>query len=189
MPLLQIVIASTRPGRSGPAVGAWVEAVARAHGAFDVEVVDLAAVGLPLFDEPAHPRLGQYEHAHTQAWSATVDRADAFVFVTPEYNFATPASLVNALTYLVREWAHKPVGFVSYGGVSGGTRGVQMTKQIVTTLKMMPLAEAVAIPLFGQHLDADTGAFDPGERQAAAAGAMLTALRAWTDALAPLRAA
>jgi NADPH-dependent FMN reductase len=70
--------------------------------------------------------------------SATVDEADAFVFVTPEYNHGPPASLVNALSYLHHEWHYKPVGFVSYGGVSAGTRSVEMTKQIVTTLKMMP---------------------------------------------------
>lgn len=189
MPTLQIVTASTRPGRSGPHVAAWAEAIARTHGAFTVEAVDLAAVGLPLFDEPHHPRLGQYEHDHTKAWSATVQRADAFVFVTPEYNYGPPPSLLNALTFLSREWAYKPVGFVSYGGISGGTRGVQVTKMVVTTLSMMPLPEAVALPFFSQHLDRETGGFDPGELAERAAQAMLDALVRWTNALAPLRAA
>lgn len=184
---LQVIIASTRPGRQGPAIGAWFLDQARAHGQFAVELVDLAAVGLPLFDEAAHPRLRKYEHEHTKAWSTTVDRADAFVVVTPEYNYGTPPSLVNALDYLVHEWAYKPLGFVSYGGVSAGTRSVQMTKQIVTTLKMMPLPEAVAIPFFAQYLDKTTGAFDPGETQAKAGQVMLDELLKWATALKPLR--
>jgi NAD(P)H-dependent FMN reductase len=188
MPLLEIIVVSTRPSRKGPAVAAWFEQQARSHGAFEVELVDLAAVNLPMFDEPEHPRLRKYQHAHTRAWSDTVARADAFALVTPEYNFSMPPALVNAIDYLVHEWAYKPVGFVSYGGVSGGLRAVQMIKQLVTSLKMMPIPEAVTLPMFTKHLDAETGGFDPGELQAKAAAAMLTELRRWTDALAALRA-
>jgi NAD(P)H-dependent FMN reductase len=184
---LQVIVASTRQERKGPLVGAWFHALARRHGAFDVELVDLAEVGLPLFDEPRHPRLRQYEHDHTRAWSAVVERADAFVFVTPEYNFGSPPSLVNALDFLVREWAYKPAGFVSYGGASGGLRGVQMTKQTVSALRMVPLVEAVAIPFFTQYIDAAAGTFDPGEVQEKAAGAMLDELLRWARALKPLR--
>lgn len=184
---LQVIIASTRSGRAGHHVGAWFDAVARRHGGFEVELVDLAEVDLPLLDEPNHPRLGTYVHAHTKAWSATVERADAYVFVTPEYDHLPPASLVNALQYLVREWAYKPVAFVSYGGVSGGTRGAQVTKQLAVALKMMPIPEAVNVPFFAQHLDREAGTFDPGEVQEQAAGVMLDELLRWAEALRPLR--
>jgi NAD(P)H-dependent FMN reductase len=187
MPLLQILTVSTRPGRKGPAVAAWFEHQARQHNKFTIESVDLAALDLPLLDEPEHPRLQKYQHDHTKAWSAQVDRADAFVFVTPEYNFGTPPSLVNALDYLSLEWAYKPVGFVSYGGASGGLRSVQMTKQIVTALKMMPMAEGVAIP-FVAKLIADTGSIDPGAAQARAATIMLDETLRWDEALRVLRA-
>ncbi len=156
MPNLQIIIVSTRDSRKGPAVAAWFEQQARVDAGFDVEVVDLAAVNLPLFDEPEHPRLRRYHHAHTKAWSAQVERADAFVFVTPEYNFSVPPSLINALDYLSHEWAYKPAGFVSYGGVSGGTRAVQMARLTMSTLRMVPLVEAVAIPFFTRFIDAST---------------------------------
>ena len=187
MPLLHIFLVSTRPARKGAAVAAWFEQQARRHGKFDVELVDLAAVNLPLIDEPEHPRLRKYQQAHTRAWSAQVDRADAFVFVTPEYNFSAPPSLINALDYLAREWEYKPVGFVSYGGVSAGLRSVQMTKQVVTTLKMVPMVEAVAIPFFAKFIDPDTGAFVPEETQAKAATVMLDELLRWTLALGVLR--
>ena len=188
MPKLQVVIVSTRPGRAGPYVASWFLDLARKHGKFEIEVVDLAEVNLPMFDEPRHPRLREYEHEHTRAWSALVDRADAYVFVTPEYNFSAPPSLVNALDYLIHEWAYKPVGFVSYGGVSAGLRGVQITKQTLTALKMVPLPEAVSIPFYAQHLDKESGVFDPGEVQARAAEVMLTELLRWAEALKPLRA-
>src|SRR4051812_30636337 len=87
MPQLTVVIASTRPGRVGLPVAQWFIEYARQEGSFDVHTVDLAEVGLPFLDEPSHPRLQQYEHQHTKDWSATISVADAFVFVTPEYNY------------------------------------------------------------------------------------------------------
>lgn len=184
---LHVVIASTRAGRHGAAVGGWFYEYARSHGKFNVELVDLAELNLPLLDEPKHPRFHDYEHDHTKRWSAIVARADAFVFVTPEYDFGSPAALLNAIHYLSREWAYKPVGFVSYGGVSAGLRGVQMTKQVVTSLKMVPMVEAVAIPFFTKFIESESGAFDPGEVQEQAAGAMLDELLKWTNAIKPLR--
>ena len=79
-PVLQVIAASTRPGRRGIAVARWLQ---------------------------------QYAHQHTRDWSATVSRADAFVFVTPEYNRSFPAALKNALDFLSMEWADKPVGLAS----------------------------------------------------------------------------
>jgi NAD(P)H-dependent FMN reductase len=186
MPRLQIVIVSTRQGRKGPGVATWFEQQARAHGAFEIEVVDLAKVALPLLDEPEHPRLAKYQHAHTRAWSEIVTRGDAFVFVTPEYNFSTPPSLSNALDYLFNEWAYKPAAFVSYGGISGGLRGVQATKQTFSALKLVPMVEAVSIPMFATRLDAN-GVFASDDKLDAAAKAMLTELARWESALRVLR--
>lgn len=183
---LHVTIASTRPGRIGLPIGRWFYEFARRHGGFDVEWVDLAEVNLPLVDEPNHPRFREYTQPHTKAWSTRVDAADAFVFVTPEYNYGSPPALVNALDYLFHEWNYKPVGFVSYGGVSGGTRSVQMTKQIVTALKMMPMFEAVTIPMFAQHMD-KAGAFVPNESHERSATTLLNELQRWAVALKPLR--
>jgi hypothetical protein len=75
---------------------------------------------------------------------------------------------------------------VSYGGASGGLRSVQMTKLLVTTLKMVPLTEAVSIPFFSQQL-AD-GVFTGNDAQAKSAKTMLDELARWNGALATLRA-
>jgi NAD(P)H-dependent FMN reductase len=187
MPKLQILIASTRPGRVGPAVADWFLTRAREQGGFEIEVVDLAEINLPFMDEPNHPRLRQYTKEHTFRWSALVDSADAFVFVMPEYNYGFNAQLKNALDYLNLEWRYKPVGFVSYGGVAAGTRAVQMIKQVVTALQMMPLTQAVHIPFVRNFLNED-GRFQANEELETGADAMLAELRRWTDAMVQLRA-
>lgn len=185
-PVLHTLICSTRPGRIGPVVGEWAHGAAQAHGGFDAKLVELASFGLPVFDEPEHPRLGRYVHEHTRAWSASVSEADAFLFVLPEYNFAPPGALVNALNYLVSEWHYKPVGFVSYGGMSGGIRSAQATKSLLSTLKLVPMVEAVALTGVGQQLQAEGGlAANPINAQSAKA--MLDELLRWTNALQGLR--
>ncbi len=186
MPTLQIIVASTRPTRVGPSIAAWIYKRATEHGGFDVELIDLAEVNLPMMDEPQHPRRGQYVHQHTRDWSATIKRADAFVFVIPEYNHGFTAPIKNAIDYLNAEWQYKPLGFVSYGGVAGGTRALQMLKPVVTGLKMVPVLEAVNIPFVHQFLD-DQGVFEPSEIMEPAATAMLDELVSWTAALASLR--
>jgi len=102
-PVLQILVASTRPGRVGEPVARWIAARAAEHAAFDVEVVDLAEVDLPMFAEPKHPRFGEYTLDHTREFSATISRADGFVFVFPEYNHSYNAALKNALDHLNQE--------------------------------------------------------------------------------------
>jgi NAD(P)H-dependent FMN reductase len=125
MTVLRIIVASTRPGRLGLPVAQWIAERAREHAGFEVQLVDLA------------DRF------------ATVDAADAFVFVMPEYNRGLNAALENAMDYLNFEWQCQPVVFVSYGNASAGLRAVQMIKQAVTTRKMMP----VAIHYVGQCIE------------------------------------
>jgi NAD(P)H-dependent FMN reductase len=186
-PVLQIIVASTRPGRVGLPVAKWFESVAREQGAFEVELVDLAEVDLPLLDEPAHPKARQYQNAHTIAWSETVDRADAFVFVIPEYNHSYNAAIKNALDYLHTEWSYKPVGFVSYGGVAAGTRALQALKPVVAALRMTPVVEAVNIPFVAKFIE-DDGRFVPNELLSTGAADMLAELAKTEIALRPLRA-
>jgi len=183
---LAIVSGSTRPGRVGPIFAEWLAAAVREHGKFEPVMADLAEFDLPLLDEPHHPRLGKYEKAHTKAWSQAVDAADAFVFVTPEYNYFAPPAIVNAIDYLAREWNYKPAGFLSYGGVSGGLRSVQSLKPLLTTVKLMPIPEAIALPTFAAHLD-DQGNFSPTEQIAGSARTMLDELFRWSAALRPMR--
>ena len=85
-PTLQVIVASTRPRRVGPAVADYLVRRIEERGGFEIELLDLAEIDLPLLDEPHHPRLGRYEHAHTKAWSATISRgADNIPVSTQEH--------------------------------------------------------------------------------------------------------
>lgn len=185
-PILNVITCSTRPRRVGPAVARWFESLARQQGPFEVVAVDLKDLNLPLLDEPEHPRSGNYQHAHTLRWSKLTTAADAFVFVLPEYNFGPPASLLNALSYLGAEWAYKPAAFVSYGGMSGGIRAVQVAKQLMTTQKLVPVLEAVAVQNVAALVDAE-GRFQATSIHAESAAVMLMELHRWATALRTLR--
>ena len=185
MPRLLVLIASTRPVRAGEPVGDWFASRAREHGGFDVEVVDLKELGLPMMDEEKHPRFGEYANPHTIAWADTVDSSDAFVFVMPEYNHSFTAPLKNAIDYVFAEWGRKPVGFVSYGGVAAGTRAVQALKPVCLAVNLSPAAAAVNIPFVAKHIE--EGLFTADEPLEKAASAMLDELIGLEAALRHLR--
>jgi NAD(P)H-dependent FMN reductase len=186
MPRLMIIIASTRPDRGGQPIAEWFIQRATDHDGFELDVVDLAELKLPPLDEPHHPRLRQYTRRHTREWSEQVGGADAFVFVTPEYNHGYPASLKLAIDYLHHEWRYKPVGFVSYGGVAAGTRAVEQLQQVVLAVRMTPVVEQVNIPFFQQFID-DDGAVRANQVMEQASDAMLDQLVRLEATLRPLR--
>jgi NAD(P)H-dependent FMN reductase/GNAT superfamily N-acetyltransferase len=178
---------STRPGALGPAVARWLlDTLGPRAAQLGVEVVpvSLGDLDLPFLDEEEHPSSGVYHHEHTRRWSAIVDAADGFIAITPEYNHAMPATLKNALDYLGREWAWKPIGFVSYGNTSAGTRAVQHAKQVVTTLRLVPLGATVAIRIGEAVLD---GRLRPDASRDAAAHDVLDELVRLSHALRPMR--
>jgi NAD(P)H-dependent FMN reductase len=187
-PRLHIITTSTRPGRLGPSIARWFDDFARGHGRFDARLIDLAEFDLPVFDEAHHPRMQQYEHEHTLGWSASVDAADAYVFVMPEYNHNPPPSFINALDYLHKEWNYKPAGFVSYSiGATGGIRAAQAAKPLVTTMKMMPMLEGVMVPMAGEQIDA-AGVFNSNRLIDDSARVMLDELLYWANGLKAMRA-
>lgn len=173
---LGVIIASTRPGRIGGSVGKWIFQQAREHGRFDVDLIDLADINLPFADEPNHPASGKYLHGYTKSWSLRIAACQAFVIVTPEYNHGYPAALKNALDLINKEWWYKPVGFASYGGVSGGLRSVQQLKQVVAFLRMIPMAEAFVAPFVANQVS--EGQFAPNDIQTLSTTAMLDELLA-----------
>ena len=183
---LNIIIGSTRPGRVGPAVAQWLKEAAEKHGKFAVDLVDLADFHLPLLDEAAHPAARLYANEPTRRWSASVASADAFLFVTPEYDYFAPAALVNAIQVLLHEWLYKPAGVLSYGGVSGGLRSAQVLRQLLSNVNVHALPQVVPVHHF-QRLIED-GEFRPEAPTRNAANAMLDELHRWARALKGLRA-
>jgi len=195
---LMIVVGSVRPGRIGLPIAQWVHREVEAvHGSDEpsvrgfgadltVDFVDLAELALPFMDEPAHPVKRTYTKQHTIDWSSRVDAADAFIFVTPEYNHSYSPALKNALDFLSAEWKHKPVTFVSYGGTSGGTRGVVALEVVTNALGLVRTAASIELP-FAMR-DVVDGIYAGDEKATATLTKALAELATTSAALAPLRA-
>ena len=179
---IKIISSTVRPGRKGPIVAKWITEVAKNYG-FEAEPLDLGEINLPLMNEAVHPIMRQYEHDHTKQWSAKIEEADAFIFVTAEYDYSYPASLKNALEYLVHEWAYKPAAIVSYSaGAFAGVRAVISLKSDLLSLKTVSLNEMVNIPMVRQFIN-DENEFVADEKLDKAATLMLNQLVRWTKGL------
>jgi NAD(P)H-dependent FMN reductase len=139
-------------------MASWVIGIAEASNRLKYELLDLADWPLPMDDEPGIPAGGgDYLHEHTRAWSRKVAAADAFVFVTPQYNWGYPAPLKNAIDHLYKEWEGKPVVILTYGGHRGDKCAAQL-KQVAEAVKMRPMATMPGIQLTremigGGHVD------------------------------------
>src|SRR5690606_23254526 len=179
---LKILTSTIRPGRKDITVASCITKIAEEYVAFQVELLDLTKINLPLMNEPNHPSLKKYEHELAKKWSASIEAADAFIFVTAEYDHNYPAPLRNALEYLYHEWGYKAAGIVSYGGVSAGTRACNSLKADLSTFKIVPLQEAVNFPFFQQNIN-DQNEFDATEHAHKAAETMLKQLVRWTKGL------
>ena len=141
-------------------ISEWVAQVGRDTIAADFEVIDLKDWSLPMDDEPGIPALGQYECEHTRAWSRKISEANAFVFVTPQYNWGYPAALKNALDHLYKEWAGKPAVIVTYGG-HGGKKCARQLRQVMKGLMIKPIATRPSFTLTRDHIEANTGVIEP----------------------------
>ncbi|WP_204073623.1 NADPH-dependent FMN reductase [Planotetraspora phitsanulokensis] len=165
---LAIIVGSVREGRFGPVVSSWVADQARAHGGFDVNVVDLAQVEIPLALPAAPPKFagdGYLRPDGMAALTSALEAADAFIVVTPEYNHSYPASLKAAIDWHFTQWTAKPVAFVSYGGAAGGRHAVLHLENVLTELHAVTIRDGLAFPNYftawqdGRPLDAEASGY------------------------------
>ena len=158
---LHVVIGSTRPGRAADGVATWVIDRAGKHQDFETEVLDLRDWPLPMFGETAET-IGDfadptYSDPIVRAWNKKVAEADAYLFITPEYNHSVPGVLKNAIDSVFVSFAlrNKPAAFVGYsGGLVGGARAVEHLAHIAIEAEMVPLRNTV---LVGQVQNAFAG--------------------------------
>ncbi|MQY25046.1 NADPH-dependent FMN reductase [Nocardia aurantia] len=175
---LEVIVASVRPQRFAPVVTEWFLRAARADPAFDVGVLDLAHTPLPV-DLTETPEAAAYRER--------LGAADAFVVVTSEYNHGYPAALKTALDTAKHEWRGKPVGFVGYGGLSGGLRAIEQLRQVVAEIHMVSIRETVSFHQAKRRFDADGNTDDGAAIDAAAR--LLRQLAWWGRHLRAARAA
>lgn len=183
---LKVINSTVRPGRKSPIIANWITSFVNEQGIFEAEFLDLGEINLPLMNEPNHPILKKYEHEHSKNWSSKIDEADAFIFVTAEYDYNYPAPLRNAIEYLYHEWSYKAAGIVSYGGISAGTRAATGLKSDLASMRIVPLPAGVPIPMFDQFINEDAE-FVPNESTLRAADTMLKDLLRWTKGLKSIR--
>lgn len=177
---LKIIAGSSRPGRFNIQPARWVYELAKQRHDLQVELLDLDQIDLPFLNEPTPPSRGQYKHEHTQEWAATIAEADAFIWVTPEYNHSVSAVLKNAIDYLYAEWNFKPVAFVSYGSLAGGARAAEHLRGIAGELKMYDLRDQILLPNYYFNLDKQ-GKYKFSEDQESQANGMLDQLVFWGE--------
>ncbi|AUY52692.1 NAD(P)H-dependent oxidoreductase [Streptomyces sp. CB01881] len=185
---LAVITASVRAGRLGPAVADWFLAQAKERPEFAVHDVDLADHPLPLvLPEPGGDLPARAARVR-DSLRAVLTAADAFVVVTPEYNHSFPAALKNTVDWFYEEWAAKPVGFVSYGGLSGGIRAVEQLRQVFAEVHTLTVRENVALPDAGRRFDEQGRLSDP-EPSVRSANLLLDQLGWWGRALRTARGA
>ena len=188
---ISVILGSTRPVRFGERPARWIAERLRRREGVQVQLLDLRDYPLPFFADEMSPARAQrkYRTPEIERWGKQVDAADAFVWVSPEYNHGYSAVLKNAIDHLFVEWQHKPVSFVGYGSV-GGARAVEQLRQIAVEVEMAPLRHAlhvlpdVVIQARSNPKLADDELFKPLE---AKANALIEDLLWWTDALSAAR--
>lgn len=192
---LAIIVGSTREGRQTIKQAKWVINTAEQNEDIEVELVDLADYSMPFFDEPMSPRYNPNRHIDptAQKWLKKLEWADAYVFVTPEYNHSIPGVLKNALDYVTWEIQRKPVLIVSHGSV-GGARAQVALKIILSESRAVPLPGATPLAMIGMSEQIDDngnlteqGKANPRDPQGTLE-AQLDELKWYSDALAAARA-
>jgi NAD(P)H-dependent FMN reductase len=158
---LAMIIGSVREGRFGPVVAEWFAGQAKQRNDVNLDVIDLADTPIP-----------------STNFASRIGAADAFVVVTPEYNHGYPGPLKTAIDSVSREWQAKPVGFVSYGGLSGGLRAVEQLRIVFAELHTVTIRETVSFHGAWAQFD-EHGAPRAADTVNGAARALLNQLAWW----------
>jgi NAD(P)H-dependent FMN reductase len=148
MMIVPVILGSTRQGRFSEKPAQWILQHLRNRQEVEVRLLDLRDFPMPFLDQPMPPALPgrpPYEHEVVKKWTAQIAAADAFVFVTPEYNYGTSAVLKNAIDWVYPEWNRKAAAFVSYGSAMGA-RSVQQLRETAIELQLAPIRSSVHIP-------------------------------------------
>jgi NAD(P)H-dependent FMN reductase len=179
---LAVIVGSVRDGRLGPAIAAWTADQARRCGDWNVDVIDLAGIDLPMVlpDFGGTPTPAAIRALQTL--TPRLEAAEAFVVVTPEYNHSFPASLKNAIDWHNRQWHAKPIAFVGYGAISGGLRAVEQLRLVFAELHAVTIRDTVSFQHAWGQFDANGQPTDP-DGCTAAAKIMLDRLTWWARTL------
>ena len=179
---LKVILGSTREGRVGIKIFDWAKKIIGAHEEYDAEFIDLKDWPIPFYNFAGSPAYGPLDSDIVKRFTAKIAEADAFIFVTPEYNRGYPAVLKNAIDHVYNEWNNKPVAFISYGGMYAGSRAVEQLRLVAIELQMAPIRQQVGIPLIWEAFD-ENGLLKGSEVYAKTLESMLRQLSWWSNTL------
>ncbi len=157
---------SYRSDRMGIRLADYVVAGLQARGG-DVELVDARAIGLPMLDRMYKEyRPGNAPEA-LESLAGKIKAADAFVFVTGEYNWGMQPGLKNLTDHFLEEWFWRPAAIASYSaGRIAGARSALLWHGTLSEMGMVVISTSLAVGPVGEALTADG-------KPAGAAGAAL----------------
>lgn len=169
---------SYRADRMGIRLADYIVAQLKARGA-EPELIDAQAVGLPMLDRmyKEHPK-GQAPAA-MEALAGKIRDADAFVFVTGEYNWGVQPGLKNLTDHFLEEWFWRPAAIASYSaGRFSGVRSGTAWHSILSEMGMVVISSTLAVGPISQTLD------EAGEPTGDAGKSLAKAFPRWADDLA-----
>ena len=155
-----VILGSVRRGRMSERVAKFVMSRLTSVDGLRAELIDLRELDLPIMEE----RLGRIEPTppHVAELGAKIERADALIIVSPEYNHGYPGVLKNALDYFYAQYKRTPVALVTVS--NGGHGGVNAWAQLVTVfaqLGAIVLPQTVAVSKVDQAFAEDGTPLEP----------------------------
>ena len=121
----------------------------------DVEFIDAKAIGLPMLDRmyKEYPAGSAPEALETLA--GKIRQADAFVFVTGEYNWGVQPGLKNLTDHFLEEWFWRPAAIASYSfGRLAGTRSSYAWHNTLSEMGMVVISSTLTVGSIRETLDA-----------------------------------
>lgn len=146
---------SYRSDRMGIRLADYLVAGLRARGA-EAELVDAKQVDLPMLDRMYKEYPKGNAPAPLEALAEKIRTADAFVFVTGEYNWGPQPGLKNLTDHFLEEWFWRPAAVASYSaGRFSGVRSGTVWHSILSEMGMVVVSSTLAVGPISQTLDAD----------------------------------
>ncbi|WP_419814269.1 NADPH-dependent FMN reductase [Glacieibacterium sp.] len=161
-----ICYGSYRSDRQGIRLADYLVRAFRDRGA-DAQLIDAKAVDLPMLDRMYKEYPKGSAPAKLEELAGKIVAADAFVFVTGEYNWGVQPGLKNLTDHFLEEWFWRPAAVASYSaGRFAGARAALAWHGILSEMGMVVTSAPLAVGGIGQ-------AFDAGGEPAGAGGAAL----------------
>ena len=153
---------SYRSDRQGIRLAHYLVRRLRERGAAP-ELIDAKAIGLPMLDRmyKEYPK-GEAPEVLEQL-AGKIRAADAFLFVTGEYNWGVQPGLKNLTDHFLEEWFWRPAAIASYSaGRFAGARAATAWHGTLSEMGMVVISSALAVGGIGHALDADANPTDDG---------------------------